>query len=482
MNDYLVKRDSEWMGQIYRYLGLQTGFIQNSMPPEQRRLAYAADVTYGTNNEFGFDYLRDNMVTTKERLVQRGHHFAVVDEVDSILIDEARTPLIISGAVQESAEALQQFARISPRLTRDVHYEVDEKKRTIAISEEGIAKVEEILGVENLYDHVNVDMVHHLEQSIRGQGALQARRRVRRRARRGQDRRRVHRAHPSGPALLRGTSPGDRSERGRSHQGGEPDSRHDHSAELLPHVRQARRHDRYGPHRGGRVQPHLQARGGDHPHQPPDDPSRRAGSHLQDRPMPSGTPLRDDLEERHEKGQPVLIGTVSVEKSEVLSRVLSKQGVPHTVLNAKHHEKEAAIVAQAGRLGAVTVATNMAGRGVDIVLGGNAEGMAQQEMIARGWDDDSYMLDEYSPEDRAAYEGEFDPLLEKFQKQTAAEHEEVLEADGLYVLGTERHDSRRIDNQLRGRSGRQGDPGESRFYLSLEDDLMRLFASDRIAA
>jgi preprotein translocase subunit SecA len=480
VNDYLVKRDSEWMGQIYRSLGLTTGFIQNSMPPEQRRLAYAADVTYGTNNEFGFDYLRDNMVTTKDRLVQRGHRFAIVDEVDSILVDEARTPLIISGAVQESQKLYTQFARISPRLTRDVHYEIDEKKRTIAISEEGIAKVEEILGVENLYDHVNVDMVHHLEQSIRSKELYK--RDVEYVVEHGE----VKIVDEFTGRILAGRRYSEGLHQAIEAKEGVRIKEENQTLATITLQNYFRMYDKLAGMTGTAL---TEAAEFNHIYglQVATIPTNRPMIRDDEQDLIYKTAdskwsaVADDLKERNEKGQPVLIGTVSVEKSEILSRILSKRGVPHSVLNAKNHEKEAAIVAQAGRLGAVTVATNMAGRGVDIILGGNAEGMAQQEMIALGWDVDKYMLDEYSEEDRAAYESEFNPLFEKFREQTAAEREEVLKADGLYVLGTERHDSRRIDNQLRGRSGRQGDPGESRFYLSLEDDLMRLFASDRIA-
>ena len=480
VNDYLVKRDSEWMGQIYRYLGLTTGFIQNSMPPEERRNSYKADVTYGTNNEFGFDYLRDNMVTAKDRLVQRGHHYAVVDEVDSILIDEARTPLIISGAVQESQKLYTKFARISPRLTRDVHYEIDEKKRTIAISEEGIAKVEEIMEVENLYDHVNVDMVHHLEQSIRSKELYK--RDVEYVVEHGE----VKIVDEFTGRILPGRRYSEGLHQAIEAKEGVRIKEENQTLATITLQNYFRMYEKLAGMTGTAL---TEASEFNHIY------GLQVATVPTNRPMIRGdeqdliyktadskwSAVADDLKERNEKGQPVLIGTVSVEKSETLSRILSKRGVPHSVLNAKNHEKEAAIVAQAGRLGGVTVATNMAGRGVDIILGGNPEGMAQQEMIARGWDVDAYMLDQYSDEERVDYEAEFKPLFEKFVKQCAAEKEEVIKADGLYVLGTERHDSRRIDNQLRGRSGRQGDPGESRFYLSLEDDLMRLFASDRIA-
>jgi preprotein translocase subunit SecA len=481
VNDYLAKRDSEWMGQIYRLLGLDVGLIQNNMSPADRKPAYTADVTYGTNNEFGFDYLRDNMVTELDRLVQRGHFFAVVDEVDSILIDEARTPLIISGAVQESTRQYQQFARIAPRLARDVHYEVDEKKRTIAISEEGVARVEEVLGVDNLYDHVNTDSVHQLQTALKAKELYK---------------KDVEYVVQHGEVLIVDEFtgrilPGRRYSEGL-HQAIEAKEgvRIKEENQTLATITLQNYFRMYEKLAGMTGTARTEAAEFGHIYK------LEVSEISTNRPMIRGDEqdliyktadakweaVAEDVAERHEKGQPVLLGTVSVEKSEHLSRVLSKRGVPHHVLNAKQHEKEAMIVAQAGRLGAVTVATNMAGRGVDIILGGNAEGMARQEMQARGWDNDAYLLEKYSEEEREQYEAEFQPLFEKFKKQCDSEHGEVVERGGLYVLGTERHDSRRIDNQLRGRSGRQGDPGESRFYLSLEDDLMRLFASERIAS
>ena len=481
VNDYLAKRDSEWMGQIYRFLGLNVGIIQNNMTPADRKPAYEADVTYGTNNEFGFDYLRDNMVTELDRLVQRGHYFAVVDEVDSILVDEARTPLIISGAVQESTRQYQQFARIAPRLTRDVHYEVDEKKRTIAVSEEGVARVEEVLGVDNLYDHVNTDSVHQLQTALKAKELYK---------------RDVEYVVQHGEVLIVDEFtgrilPGRRYSEGL-HQAIEAKEgvRIKEENQTLATITLQNYFRMYEKLAGmtGTARTEAAEFGHIYKLEVAEIPTNRPMIRADEQDLIYKTAdakwdaVAEDVAERHEKGQPVLLGTVSVEKSEHLSRVLSKRGVPHHVLNAKQHEKEAMIVAQAGRLGAVTVATNMAGRGVDIVLGGNAEGMARQEMQARGWDNDAYLLEQYSEEERSQYEAEFQPLNGKFKKQCDAEHGEVVDRGGLYVLGTERHESRRIDNQLRGRSGRQGDPGESRFYLSLEDDLMRLFASDRIAS
>jgi preprotein translocase subunit SecA len=480
VNDYLAKRDSEWMGQIYRFLGISVGLIQGQMDPEERKPAYAADVTYGTNNEFGFDYLRDNMVTEVESLVQRGHHFAVVDEVDSILIDEARTPLIISGAAQGANKLYQQFARISPRLQRDTHYEVDEKKRTVAVTEEGVARTEEILGVDNLYDHVNVDLVHHLETSLKAKELYK--RDVEYVVQHGE----VKIVDEFTGRIL----PGRRYSEGL-HQGIEAKENVHIKEEnqTLATITLQNFFRMYEKLAGMTGTAQTEASEFGHIYMlevaqiPTNEPMIRTDE--QDLIYKTGEAkwdsVADDLAERYEKGQPVLIGTVSVEKSEHLSRILEKRGIAHTVLNAKQHEKEASIIAQAGRLNAVTVATNMAGRGVDIILGGNPEGMARQEMAAAGWDNDAYLMDLYAPEEMAEYEAEFQPLFERFTKQCDAEKEEVIARGGLYVLGTERHESRRIDNQLRGRSGRQGDPGESRFYLSLEDDLMRLFASDRIA-
>jgi preprotein translocase subunit SecA len=481
VNDYLAKRDSEWMGQIYRFLGLETGLIQARLSPEERRPAYASDVTYGTNNEFGFDYLRDNMVTELQRLVQRGHSYAIVDEVDSILIDEARTPLIISGAVQESTKLYQQFARVAMRLQRDSHYEVDEKKRTVAVTEEGVARVEEVLGVDNLYDHVNVDMVHQMQTALKAKELYK---------------RDVEYVVQHGEVLIVDEFtgrilPGRRYSEGL-HQAIEAKEgvRIKEENQTLATITLQNYFRMYDKLAGmtGTAKTEAAEFGHIYKLEVAEIDTNRPMIRTDEQDLIYKTAdgkweaVANDVAERYKDGQPVLLGTVSVEKSEHLSRVLSKRGVPHTVLNAKHHEKEAAIVAQAGRLGAVTVATNMAGRGVDIILGGNAEGMARQEMQARGWDNDAYLLGQYEDDEREQYEAEFDPLYEKFKKQCDAEREEVVARGGLFVLGTERHESRRIDNQLRGRSGRQGDPGESRFYLSLEDDLMRLFASDRIAS
>ena len=479
VNDYLAKRDSEWMTPVFRLLGISVGLIQSEMTPEQRRPEYESDITYGTNNEFGFDYLRDNMAMRLEDMVQRGHHYAIVDEVDSILIDEARTPLIISGPVQDSARWYQTFARLAPRLRRDVDYEVDESKRTVAVTEEGVRKVEEHLGVDNLYEHVHTPLVHHLQNSIRAKELYK---------------RDVEYIVTDGEVLIVDEFTG-RVLHGRRYSEGLHQSIEAKENVRIKEENQTlatitiqnyfRMYDKLGGMTGTAK---TQAREFEEVYKlgVVEIPTNREMVRKDEQDLiyknedAKWKAVVEDLVERNEQGQPCLVGTVSIEKSERLSGYLSRRGVPHHVLNAKQHEKEAMIIAQAGRKGSVTVATNMAGRGVDIMLGGNAEYLARQEMAANGWDNDRYLLFEMDDEERARYEAEYEPIFERFKKQTGEEHEEVKELGGLYVLGTERHESRRIDNQLRGRSGRQGDPGESRFYLSLEDDLMRLFASNRI--
>ncbi|HEX6332371.1 MAG TPA: preprotein translocase subunit SecA [Actinomycetota bacterium] len=480
VNDYLAKRDSEWMGGIYRALGVSVGLIQAQMSPSDRRPAYAADVTYGTNNEFGFDYLRDNMAMRAEDMVQqRGHAYAIVDEVDSILIDEARTPLIISGMVADSAKWYQTFARIAPRLRRDDDYEVDEAKRTVAVTESGVSKVEEALGIDNLYEHVHTPLVHHLQNSLRAKELYK---------------RDVDYIVTNGEVKIVDEFTG-RVLEGRRYSEGlhqaieaKEGVRIKEENQTLATITIQNYFKMYEKLAGmtGTAKTQLTEFQSVYKLDVAEIPTNRTmiRDDQQDLIYKSEdakwNAVVEDLVERHERGQPCLVGTVSIEKSEKLSTLLNRRGVPHHVLNAKNHEKEAMIVAQAGRIGAVTVATNMAGRGVDILLGGNPEYLARQEMAAREFDNDRYLLFEMDPEERAEYETEYDPIHRKFKQQTDAEHEEVVGLGGLYVLGTERHESRRIDNQLRGRSGRQGDPGESRFYLSLGDDLMRMFAADRI--
>jgi preprotein translocase subunit SecA len=479
VNDYLAKRDSEWMGPILRLLGLSVGLIQASMSPEQRRPAYAADVTYGTNNEFGFDYLRDNMAMRPEDMVQRGHHFAIVDEVDSILIDEARTPLIISGMVADSAKWYVTFARLAPRLRKDMDYEVDEQKHTVAVTEAGVERVEKELGVDNLYDHVNSHLVHYLNNALKAKELY-----------RRDDEYMVHQGEVKIVDEFTGRVLEGRRYSEGLHQAIEAKEgvRVKEENQTLATITIQNYFRMYDKLAGMTGTARTQAREFEEVYKlgVVDIPTNRAMVRADQQDLVYKTEdakwraVTEDIVERHEKGQPVLVGTVSIEKSERLSGYLDRRGVPHHVLNAKHHEKEAMIVAQAGRLGSVTVATNMAGRGVDILLGGNPEYLARQEMAARDFDNDRYLLLEMTPEERQEYEAEYEPIHQKLKAQTDVEHDQVVERGGLYVLGTERHESRRIDNQLRGRSGRQGDPGESRFYLSLGDDLMRLFASDRI--
>ncbi len=481
VNDYLAKRDSEWMGPIYRLLGLRVGLIQAQMTPEQRRPAYAADITYGTNNEFGFDYLRDNMAMRAEDMVQRGHYYAIVDEVDSILIDEARTPLIISGMVADSAKWYQTFARLAPRLQRDVDYEVDEAKKTIAITESGVAKVEEALGIDNLYEHIHTPLVHHLQNALRAKELYK---------------RDVDYIVTNGEVKIVDEFTG-RILEGRRYSEGlhqaieaKEGVRIKEENQTLATITIQNYFKMYEKLAGmtGTAKTQLAEFEQVYKLGVVEVPTNRPMIRVDHQDVIYKTEeakwraVVEDIVERHRKGQPVLVGTISIEKSEKLSAMLNRRGIPHHVLNAKNHEKEAMIIAQAGRKGAVTVATNMAGRGVDILLGGNPEYLARQEMAARGWDNDRYLLFEMDPEERAAYEAEYEPIYRRFKEQTDAEHDEVVALGGLYVLGTERHESRRIDNQLRGRAGRQGDPGESRFYLSLEDDLMRMFASDRVAS
>ena len=470
VNDYLAERDSEWMGRIHRFMGLEVGVILANMSPAERRDAYAADITYGTNNEFGFDYLRDNMAWAREDLVQRGHNFAIVDEVDSILIDEARTPLIISGPSDDTGALYPQFAQLAKRLQKDVDYEVNEKKRTIGVLEAGIENAEKWLGIDNLYESVNTPLIGLLNNAIKAKELF-------------------------------------KKDRDYVIMNGEVLIVDEHTGRIL-----AGRRYNDGMHQAIEAKENVKIQG---------ENQTLATITLQNYfrlynklggmtgtamteaaefnqiyklgvvPIPTNRPMIrkdvadlvyrteqaklnaviEDIVERHAKGQPILVGTTSVEKSETLSSLLKKRGVPHQVLNAKQHEREAAIVAQAGRKGAVTVATNMAGRGTDIMLGGNPEFIAAASLEQRN----------LSPvEDPEAYEAAWPAAIEAARASVAAEHDEVVALGGLYVLGTERHESRRIDNQLRGRSGRQGDPGETRFYLSLQDDLMRLFKADLV--
>ena len=498
VNDYLAKRDSEEMGRIYSFLGMTTGLIIHGQTNEEKRDAYAADITYATNNELGFDYLRDNMVVYKERMVQRGHNFAIVDEVDSILIDEARTPLIISGQGEKSTELYDKADKLVRTFSRHVikemdtkedldKYEedfiVDEKAKTAVLTQHGIAKAESYFGLENLSDPENATIYHHINIAIKAHGVMKLD---------------TDYIVKDNSVVIVDTFTG-RLMPGRRYNDGL------HQAiEAKEHVEVQKESKTIATitfQNYFRMYGKLSGMTGTALTE--DDEFRQIYS-LDVVEVPTNKPMirRDhndavyrtrlgklraivrQIKECHEKGQPVLVGTVSIERSEELSQILRRAGIPHNVLNAKHHEKEAEIVAQAGSYGAVTISTNMAGRGTDIMLGGNPEFLAKRDMKRGGYSEEMIMeavgSNETDDEEILAARDKFRELYEKHRAALAPERERVIEAGGLYILGTERHESRRIDNQLRGRSGRQGDPGESRFYLSLEDDLMRLFGSDRI--
>ena len=468
VNDYLAARDSEWMGQVYRFLGMSVGLIQNGMDPLKKIPAYQADVTYGTNSEFGFDYLRDNMVTRASRRVQRGHAFAVVDEVDSILIDEARTPLIISGAGSQAADTYKKFAAIMPSLKRDIDFEMDEAKKTIYTTEAGLEKVEFQLGVDDIFGDPTGQLPNHLHQALRAQFLFH---------------RDVDYVVTNGEVKIVDEFTG-RIMEGRRYSEGLHQALEAKEHVLVRQENQTlatitlqnyfRLYEKLSGMTGTAMTEDAEFR------QiyklpvmaiPPNKPVIREDlNDLIFRTIDAKfNAVADDISERHNAGQPCLVGTVSIESSERLSRLLSKRGIKHEVLNAKNHEREAAIIAQAGRTGAVTIATNMAGRGTDILLGGNADVMAQTFLAEQLGEE----VDQATPEQIQA-------AKEKAQAITKRESVEVRNAGGLCVIGTERHESRRIDNQLRGRSGRQGDPGTTQFYLSLEDDLMRLFGGSRM--
>jgi preprotein translocase subunit SecA len=461
VNDYLARRDAAWMGAVHRYLGLEVGCVVHGLTDEERRRAYRADVTYGQNNEFGFDYLRDNMKPRLELYVQREPHFAIVDEVDSILIDEARTPLIISGPVDDDPEKFRRLDRVIPRLKQDVHYTLDEKARQASLTDEGIAEVERLLGVDNLYAPDQMDTLHVVQNALRAHTLYK---------------KDVEYVVKDDQIVIVDEFTG-RLMEGRRWS----DGLHQ-AVEAKEGVRVQNETQTYASitfQNYFRMYEKLAGMTGTADTEAPEFakiydldvvviPTHRAMIREDRADLVYRTKAEkwaavvDEIEEGHRRGQPTLVGTIAIETSEMLSKRLKNRGVPHNVLNAKQHQREAEIIAQAGRLGAVTISTNMAGRGTDIVLGGNAEMM----MRARG-------LDPEQPEHAEE--------LDKARRQCAEERQRVVEAGGLHVLGTERHESRRIDNQLRGRSGRQGDPGSSRFYLSLEDDLMRIFGSDRIA-
>src|SRR5688572_7226321 len=516
VNDYLARRDSEWMGRIYRYLGMSVGVIQHELTDAQRQVAYGADITYGTNNEFGFDYLRDNMKFDFASMVQRGHHYAIVDEVDSILIDEARTPLIISGPAEESTDLYYEVDRIIPRLKKGAvtqgnvkaedreklegtgDYTVDEKHKTVTLTESGMAKAEQMLGHRvvpgsgGLYDPVNMPLLHHVQQALRAHNLFHLD---------------VEYMIKDGQVVIVDEftgrlMPGRRWSDGL-HQAVEAKEKVkiERENQTLATITFQNYFRKYGKLSGmtGTAETEAPEFGKVYSLDVNVIPTNRPLKRIEEPDLVYRTErekydaIVNDILENQATGRPTLVGTVSIEKSERLSTLLRKRGIKHVVLNAKYHAQEAEIVAQAGRKGNVTIATNMAGRGTDILLGGNAEYMARQQAIAeqvaerlpRGEekfiDDEEFIYFFHVDGFFRVPRKEWERIFSHFQRQTEAEHDEVVNLGGLHILGTERHEARRIDNQLRGRAGRQGDPGSSRFYLSLEDDLMRIFGSDRIS-
>ncbi len=498
VNDYLAKRDSEWMGKVYRFLGLSVGLIVHDLTAEQRRVAYAADITYGTNNELGFDYLRDNMAIYKQEMVQRGHAFAIVDEVDSILIDEARTPLIISGKGEESSKLYEMADYFVSRLKKqvfsttdnkelqdqyDCDYIVDEKDRSVSLTQKGIEKAEQFFNVENLADPENATLSHHINQAMKARGLMK---------------RDIDYVVKDGEVIIVDEFTGRLMYGRRYNEGlhqaieakeGVKVASENKTLATITFQNFFRLYDKLSGMTGTALTEEEEFSGiynldvVEIPTNKPviriDDPDvvykTEAGKYRA---------VIAQIKECHAKGQPVLVGTISIEKSELLSQMLKREGIPHNVLNAKHHEKEAEIVAQAGHLGAVTIATNMAGRGTDIMLGGNAEYMAKNELRKQGLSDEliaeSNSFAETEDPEILAARAAYTEAYKRFKVETDKQAELVRQAGGLFIIGTERHESRRIDNQLRGRSGRQGDPGETRFYLSMQDDIMRLFGSERI--
>ena len=498
VNDYLAKRDSEWMGKVYRFLGLSVGLIVHDLTAEQRRAAYAADITYGTNNELGFDYLRDNMAIYKQEMVQRGHAFAIVDEVDSILIDEARTPLIISGKGEESSKLYEMADYFVSRLKKqvfsttdskelqdqyDCDYIVDEKDRSVSLTQKGIEKAEQFFNVENLADPENATLSHHINQAMKARGLMK---------------RDIDYVVKDGQVIIVDEFTGRLMYGRRYNEGlhqaieakeGVKVASENKTLATITFQNFFRLYDKLSGMTGTALTEEEEFSGiynldvVEIPTNKPiiriDDPDvvykTEAGKYRA---------VIAQIKECHAKGQPVLVGTISIEKSELLSQMLKREGILHNVLNAKHHEKEAEIVAQAGHLGAVTIATNMAGRGTDIMLGGNAEYMAKNELRKQGLSDEliaeSNSFAETEDPEILAARAAYTEAYKRFKVETDKQAELVRQAGGLFIIGTERHESRRIDNQLRGRSGRQGDPGETRFYLSMQDDIMRLFGSERI--
>ncbi|HEX4997793.1 MAG TPA: preprotein translocase subunit SecA [Terriglobia bacterium] len=468
VNDYLARRDAEWMGRLYGFLGMTVGVIRHGLDDDERRVSYGSDITYGTNNEFGFDYLRDNMKFSLQHYTQRKHHYAIVDEVDSILIDEARTPLIISGPSDESTDKYHRIDRILPRLRRDIDYQVDEKHRTATLTEEGVARAEELLGVDNLFDPVNMEILHHVTQALKAHTLFK---------------RDVEYVVKDGEVIIVDEftgrlMPGRRWSDGL-HQAVEAKEglRIQQENQTLATITFQNYFRMYSKLAGmtGTAETEAEEFLNIYKLEVVVIPTNRTMRRLEHPDVIYRTEREKfdavvkEIRTLHEKGQPTLVGTISIDRSEKLSGLLKRTGIKHVVLNAKYHEKEAEIVAQAGRKGAVTIATNMAGRGTDILLGGNPEFLARDLLRKRELDPATV-----PPE-------EFRQVVAEVRPQVEREHDEVVALGGLHIIGTERHEARRIDNQLRGRAGRQGDPGSSRFYVSLEDDLMRIFAADRIS-
>ena len=498
VNDYLAKRDSEWMGKVYRFLGLSVGLIVHDLNGEQRRAAYAADITYGTNNELGFDYLRDNMAIYKQEMVQRGHAFAIVDEVDSILIDEARTPLIISGKGEESSKLYEMADYFVSRLKKqvfsttdskelqdqyDCDYIVDEKDRSVSLTQKGIEKAEQFFNVENLADPENATLSHHINQAMKARGLMK---------------RDIDYVVKDGEVIIVDEFTGRLMYGRRYNEGlhqaieakeGVKVASENKTLATITFQNFFRLYDKLSGMTGTALTEEEEF-SGIYNLDVVEIPTNKPVIRIDDPDVVYKTEADNyraviaQIKECHAKGQPVLVGTISIEKSELLSQMLKREGIPHNVLNAKHHEKEAEIVAQAGHLGAVTIATNMAGRGTDIMLGGNAEYMAKNELRRQGLSDEliaeSNSFAETEDPEILAARAAYTEAYKRFKVETDKQAELVRQAGGLFIIGTERHESRRIDNQLRGRSGRQGDPGETRFYLSMQDDIMRLFGSERI--
>ncbi len=483
VNDYLAKRDMEWMGKVYHFLGLTIGVIVHGITPQDRKKAYESDITYGTNNEFGFDYLRDNMVIHKHNMTQRELNYAIVDEVDSILIDEARTPLIISGQGEKSTQMYFTVDHFVKTLKKEDDFNIDEKANTVALNEEGVEKVEKHFNIENLSDVSNMELSHHVNQALKANTLMK------------RDKDYVVKdgeviiVDEFTGRLMFGRRYSDGLHQAIEAKEGLNVQRESKTLATITFQNYFRMYKKLSGMTGTaktEEEEFMSIYGMDVIEIPTNKPVIRDDLSDSIYKTESGKfmALAKDIEEKHEKQQPVLVGTISIEKSEELSRLLKKRGIPHEVLNAKQHEREAEIVAQAGRKGAVTIATNMAGRGTDIILGGNPEFLAKREMKKRGYTDDQLAFvtshADTSDEELIGARSLYQQLHDSIKKETDKEHEEVVACGGLQIIGTERHESRRIDNQLRGRAGRQGDPGSSRFYISLEDDLMRLFGGERM--